>query len=596
MCRLAGIYHPDSLNLKDTIVRMRDSMQHGGPDDAGIFLHDKWPLALGHRRLSLIDLTSAGHQPMTFPERGLTIVFNGEIYNYQEIRNTLTHLGYQFHTSTDTEVILKAYDRWGIDCFDFFNGMFALAIWDEMKQELVLARDHAGIKPMYYYISGETLVFASEIRAFQHSDIHFKEHPKWKASFLAFGHLPEPITTLDGVVPLEKGTALVFSVPSLSSKKYTLFKWKFSSDLIEEEEAIFLIRETIQKSVERHMISDAPLGLFLSGGIDSSILTIIASNAAKSLQTLSIVFKEQKFSEEKFQKIIVEQTKSSHTSYLVTKKEFDDNLFDSLLAMDLPSLDGINTYFISKYARAHGLKAVLSGLGADELFGGYPSFYNQSKINLLNFLPDKLLLTFQHLPDYRLRKISYIGIHNTAAEYLTHRGIFTPLSIAEILDTTQDEVVQTITDISKSYYPGSLKNGNRMSWMETSYYMQNQLLKDADYMSMWHGLELRVPFLDKELMMLVSQVNPTLKYNRKTPKYLLVKSFMNELPEQIWNRKKQGFTFPFDGWLKENQFSKPTNLQETILYEKFNKGTISWSRYWCGLLMNRFNDKLKYAA
>lgn len=596
MCRIAGIYNPESASLTDDILKMRDAMQHGGPDDAGVFVHSEFPLAFGHRRLSLIDLTIAGHQPMLFQERGLSIVFNGEIYNYQELRNTLLSKGYQFKTATDTEVILKAYAHWGVDCFEFMNGMFAIAIWDEPNQEIILARDHAGIKPLYYFISEKQFAFSSEMRAFKYSGIYFENHHQWQTAFLAFGHLPEPVTTLQKVVPLEKGTALKISVPSLKTEKHSFFQWDFSAELREEEEALPLIREILQESVERHMISDAPLGLFLSGGIDSSLLALVASKFKKDLHSLSIVFNEKKYSEEYFQQIMIEKTKVIHQSYLVTQKEFNEFLPDALMAMDQPSLDGINTYFISKYAKQSGLKAVLSGLGADELFGGYPSFYNQRKMSVLRLLPDRLLLSLQILPDYRLRKLSYAGLHNPAAEYLTYRGIFSPMAIASLQDMYENEVVAQIRQIGEQYTSPSLTRENKVSWLETNFYMQNQLLKDADYMSMWHGIEIRVPFLDKELMMVVAQVESGLKYNHTLPKYLLVKSHQDILPKEIWNREKQGFTFPFDDWLKENEYSKPCNQFETKLYAKFKKGSLSWGRYWCGLLMNRFSEKIKHAA
>lgn len=596
MCRIAGIYNPSSGSLAQDILKMRDSMKHGGPDDEGVFIHATFPLAFGHRRLSLIDLSSAGHQPMHFSERGLSVVFNGEIYNYRELRNTLLSKGYHFNTSSDTEVILMAYAHWGVDCFEFMNGMFAIAIWDEKNHEIILARDHAGIKPLYYFISDKQFVFASEIRAFNYSGIAFEEHHQWQTAFLAFGHLPEPVTTLKDVVPLEKGTILKISVPSLKTEKHTFFQWDFSAALRVEEEALPLIRETLEESVKRHMISDAALGLFLSGGIDSSLLALIATKHKKDIHSLSIVFNEKKYSEEYYQQIIIEKTKVIHQSYLVTQKEFNENLSDALLAMDQPSLDGINTYFISKYAKQSGLKAVLSGLGADELFGGYPSFYNQKRIRVLQLLPDRLLLSLQLFPDYRLRKLSYAGLHNPAAEYLTYRGIFSPKVIASLLGMYVNEVVSDINDIATVYPSPELKRENRVSWLETNFYMQNQLLKDADYMSMWHGLEIRVPFLDKELMMVTAQVESGLKYKHTLPKYLLIKSYQDILPKEIWNREKQGFTFPFDNWLKENQYSKPTNQFETKLYSKFKKGSLSWGRYWCGLLMNRFSEKMSHAA
>ena len=323
MCRIAGIFDPLAGNLQQQIVDMRDAMHRGGPDDAGIFMHPALPLALGHRRLSLIDLTAAGHQPMMDAE--LTIVFNGEIYNYQELRSTLKHYGHQFTTESDTEVILKAYRHWGIDAFAFFNGMFALAIWDETKQQLILARDHAGIKPLYYYIDHRCLYFASEIRAFQHSGKLFEENDKWQSAFLTFGHLPEPITTLKSVVPLAKGTVLIIDVPSLKTKSHTFFNWKFTGQLTNEQEALALMRETLEEAVRRHLISDAPIGLFLSGGIDSSLLTLIAAHTQKeNLHTLSIVFNEKAFSEEKYQQLIIQKTNAQHQSFLVTKNIFNE--------------------------------------------------------------------------------------------------------------------------------------------------------------------------------------------------------------------------------------------------------------------------------
>lgn len=588
MCRIAGIFDPSLKNLQEQVVHMRDAMHRGGPDDAGLFVHPLLPLALGHRRLSLIDLSEAGHQPMIDEE--LTIVFNGEIYNYLELRSTLQHYGHQFKTESDTEVILKAYRQWGVDAFEYFNGMFALALLDEKKQQLVLARDHAGIKPLYYYIDQHCLYFASEIRAFATTEKAFEENEKWRSAFLTFGHLPEPITTLKNVIPLAKGTALVIELPSLRKKVHRFFKWNFTEQLKNEEEALQLMRETLEQATERHLISDAPIGLFLSGGIDSSLLTLIASHTRKdNLHTLSIVFNEKAFSEEKYQRLIIEKTGAKHQSFLVTKDIFNEQLEDAMQAMDQPTLDGINTYFISMYAKAYGLKAVLSGLGADELFGGYPSFQQQKKMKYVQKMPAVLLKGVQRFPDHRIRKLSYAGMQNTAAEYLSYRGIFTPVSVASLLGTTEREIEEDLILLSEHYPASTLSNGNRISWLETNFYMQNQLLKDSDFMSMWHGLEIRVPFLDKEVMLMAGAIDAAIKFKTTPAKYVLVKAFENELPEAIWKRKKQGFTFPFEGWLKENEFIKPSTNDEEQLYQKFQKKKLSWGRYWCALLMSRFN-------
>lgn len=592
MCRIAGIYNPYEKNLDDCITAMRDAMKHGGPDDAGTYLHPELSLALGHRRLSLIDLTSSGHQPMLDTETGNILIFNGEIYNYKELRSTLRHYGYSFHSESDSEVILKAFAHWGLDAFEFLNGMFAIALWSVKEQQLILARDHAGIKPLYYYLDHQCLYFASEIRAFHHSGKSFEENEQWKPAFLAFGHLPEPLTTLKRVVPLQKGTALIVDLPSLKYKTHRFFEWKFTNLLKHETDALELIRKTLNESVKRHMISDAPIGLFLSGGIDSSLLTLIAAEEQPdNLQTLSIVFNEKKFSEEYFQNLIIEKTKAKHQSYLVTKDIFNVEIESALTAMDQPSIDGINTYFISKFARQYGLKAVLSGLGADELFGGYPSFFNHLKVSFVKKIPSSLLKQFQYLPYHRLRKLSYAANKNTASEYLMYRGIFSTNAIAGLLGSSEKSIQTTLEEISTYYSPGSLQNGNRVSWIETNFYMQNQLLKDADCMSMWHGLEIRVPFLDKEVMMMAGVIDEHLKFKKSHPKYLLVKSYENLLPEEIWNRKKQGFTFPFEGWLNENSYTKPSTSDEQALYNSFKSNKLSWSHYWCGLLMNRFACK-----
>jgi asparagine synthase (glutamine-hydrolysing) len=597
MCRIAGIYNPKEPFLQQRITAMRDAMQHGGPDDEGVFLHPELPLAFGHRRLSLIDLSPNGHQPMHFKEAGLTIVFNGEIYNYKELRSTLQHNGFQFQTESDTEVILKAYAHWGVEAFEFFNGMFAVAMWDDRKKQLILARDHAGIKPLYYYLEEGVLYFASEVRAFAYSGKVFDEHPQWKAAFLSFGHLPEPITTLHKVIPLPKGSALVIDLPSLNTRKHHFFKWKFKGDLKNEEEALQLMRETLEQSVERHLISDAPIGLFLSGGIDSSLLTLLAAHSQReNLHTLSIVFNEKEFSEEKYQQLIIQKTNAKHQSFLVTKEIFNQHIEDAIAAMDQPSIDGINTYFISKYARAYGLKAVLSGVGADELFGGYPSFQQQKKMKLVQHIPDRMLRGLQHLPNQRMKKLSYAGWQHAAAEYLLYRGIFTSNATASILHVPQTEVERILESISKNYKLNGLEDGNRISWIETNFYMQNQLLKDSDYMSMWHSLEIRVPFLDKEVMMMAGSIHSSIKFKNTMPKYLLVKAFEKELPVEIWKRKKQGFTFPFARWLKENEYSKPHSTEEERLYKNFTNGKLSWGRYWCALLMTRFSTKSVHAA
>lgn len=596
MCRIAGIIDPSVGNLKEAIVCMRDAMQHGGPDDEGVYLDPDYSLALGHRRLALIDLSPGGHQPMADAERDLQLVFNGEIYNFQELKTILSSYGHHFVTESDTEVILKAYRQWGVGCFDFFDGMFALALWDRSRRQLILARDHAGIKPIYYYKGRDCLYFASEIRAFRSLGDRFPENDHWKTYFLAFGYLPEPITTLQGVQPVTAGTAVIIDLPSLKSREQSFFRFHFTEDIRIERDAIELVRSKLELAVKRHLIADAPIGLFLSGGIDSSLLTILAKKYhGEQLHTLSIVFEEAEFSEKQYQDVVIRQTNALHQSYMVTRKDFYRDIPDILQAMDQPSIDGINTYFISRYARQSGLKAVLSGLGADELFGGYPSFQLSAKLSVLQQLPSALLHRFEHSRDYRYKKLSFASFKNNIGEYLVYRGNFPPSIIAAITGNHESAVIEQLNAL-QSYYPEQpMQAANKISWLETLFYMQCQLLKDTDYMSMWHSIEIRVPFLDKLLMNVITQVHPSIKYRKDFPKYLLIKAFENELPEVIWKRKKQGFTFPFAKWLKESEFIQPENAVESGLYQQFTQDKLSWSRYWSVLLMNRFQQAVAVA-
>ena len=233
---------------------------------------------------------------------------------------------------------------------------------------------------------------------------------------------------------------------------------------------------------------------------------------------------------------------------------------------------------ISKYARTYGLKAVLSGVGADELFGGYPSFRYYNELKAFQQIPKSLLSPLQLYPNQRVRKISYGAMHHSTGEYLLLRGLFSARSIADLIGCTSEYVENILHAISSHYTPFDLQNGNKISWLETNYYMQNQLLKDSDYMSMWHGLEIRMPFLDKELMMMTGIISENIKFKRSIPKYLLVKSFQKDLPEEIWKRKKQGFTFPFEGWLQENSYIKPLSKGEALLYTSFQKKRINMGK------------------
>lgn len=569
---------------------MRDAMKHGGPDDCGIYLDDDLSLAFGHRRLSFLDLSPLGHQPMMDADKNIVIVFNGEIYNFLELRSELQSLGVQFKSSSDTEVIIYAYLHWGKDCFAKFNGMFALALLDKGSNKLLLARDHAGIKPLYYSFANNQLLFASEVRAFKQVNAQWPEQPNWRIYFLTFGHLPEPITTLQDVYPLAKGTCMEVDVHTLQYSTEKFYQQYYQYTINDVATATEKVRETLTKAVERHLISDAPIGLFLSGGLDSSLLTLLAKPfIPDNLHTLSIVFENEKYSEKYYQDIIIKKTGAKHKSYLVTQKDFEDSITDIIAAMDQPSTDGINSYFICKYAKEYGLKAVLSGLGADELFGGYRSFNRSKNIRFLQKLPHFMFHVAGIFPDDKRKKIGFLSINDALGEYLFNRGFFLPHQVASLLGCSLEEVNQAINNMRTQVpdYVKYMASEEKVSYLESNLYMQNQLLKDTDYMSMWHSVEVRVPFLDKELINLVYSINPDIRYNRQQVKYLLIKAFGNELPEEIWKRPKQGFIFPFEQWMKD---LTPMDVQtQKFIHMKkgLSNGNIHWSRYWAFLLSQK---------
>jgi asparagine synthase (glutamine-hydrolysing) len=594
MCRIAGIVDlSNTYDLKPSIIAMRDSMHRGGPDDAGVLIDEENRLAFGHRRLSLLDLSAAGHQPMNDNNSSNTIIFNGEIYNFLDIKSELSAKGYQFKTATDTEVILAAYHAYGTACFASFNGMFALAIWDKTAKKIVLARDHAGIKPLYYHISNNQLVFASEIRAFKALKQNWQEDENWRIPFLTFGHLPEPFTTLKNVHPLQKGSFLEIDLSTLNNRLTTFNKFEFTRQITNLEEAVGLVRNKLDQAVKRHLISDAPIGLFLSGGVDSSLLTLIANKyIGDNLKTLSIVFEDASLNEAPYQQLIIDKTNARHHSFLVTEKEFEEELPDILEAMDQPSTDGINSYFICKYARKYGLTAVLSGLGADELFGGYPSFNRTSTLNLIQKFPASIIGLSELVPKEKVRKLAFAKRKDLLGHYLFNRGSYTPQQVSKLLGVSSSNIHEVLNQVRFCNLPAGTDVRDKVSWIETNLYMQNQLLKDTDYMSMWHSLEVRVPFLDKELMEAAFSIAPKIKYDSKVGKHLLIKAFDDILPKAIWQRKKQGFTFPFHKWMRNIEM-KSNDKQYDNVRKQYVNNKLHWSRYW-GYLLSKDISKITY--
>lgn len=595
MCRIAGIVLPKANDnyLNYHIKNMANVQAHGGPDDAGYFSDESLGLALGHRRLALLDLSPTGHQPMFTIDNQLGIVFNGEIYNYLDLKNELKQAGYFFKTQSDTEVIMVAYRHWGTAAFAKFNGMFAFALLDKQKKQLYLVRDVAGIKPLYYSATAEGLVFASEVKAFQQSGIAFEDNHDWKIYFLSFGFIPEPYTTLKNVYQLKPGYYITYNLTTQSYTETQFETLVFSNTITSKTEAITSIRHQLTLAVNRHLIADAPIGVFLSGGIDSSIIALLAAkNKKQHLKTLSVTFNESFYNEEKYQKTIHNIIGGQHKNYKVTQQNYLDAIPAIQQAFDQPSGDAINTWFITRCAKEEGLKAVLSGLGGDELFGGYPTFKRVKHLNQLHKLPIRLFKIADHLSDERLRKLVYLQGNHINNDYLSLRGFYTPRVISKLIDATEKEINECISSINYEIDKKTLASGNYASWLEQNIYMRSQLLKDTDYMSMAHGIEVRVPFLDKDFLKLSYSIAPEIKFAGPLGKQILINAFSDILPQSVWKRKKMGFTFPFQEWNKKhpeiNKISHHPNKIVSQLGQQFLNNKLHWSRCFSLLQIEKY--------
>ena len=562
---------------------MCHALKHGGPDDEGIFTDEKAGLSFGHRRLSIIDLSSKGHQPMTDSQKKVWITFNGEIYNYPELKEQLLKTGAKFCSDTDTEVILAAYLKWGTGAFSKFRGMFAFALYDVAEAITYLVRDTTGVKPLYYHIQNGQLSFASEVKAFEQAEIANEVDTSWQVRLLAFGHIPEPFTTLKKVFSLAKGHFLSWNHRNYTYRIHQYHAGTPKIDFITDPgSAKKKIYEALKVAVKRQLIADAPIGVFLSGGVDSSLLTLLANHEKEQqLKTISIYFNEKTYDERNYQNIVLNQVQGEKFAHLVQQKDFEEFFPHILSDMDMPTTDGINTWFISKYAHDDGLKAVLSGLGADELFGGYPSFKRIKYLRYLRKIPSPVYSAARYFKADRYKKVSFLSYSHPLADYLLLRGIYIPGDIAKILDSDTRQVNDILFNTQqipalKSY------DEKHAAWFETNLYMQNQLLRDTDVMSMSHGLEVRVPFLDEDLLHLTENISPEILFNEDQPKKILIDCFKDILPRETWNRPKMGFTFPLQEWMgKHGQISDENFYRGEAaknIIKRFKNGQMHWSK------------------
>lgn len=556
MCGIAGILNYNRDRLETLIQRMQNALQHRGPDDHGIYITQDRQVAIAHTRLSILDLTPAGHQPMSSSDGRYWITFNGEIYNFQALRHTLIEGGEKFNSNTDTEVILKLYQQFGADCVNQLRGMFAFAIWDDLEKTCFLARDPLGIKPLYYWLDGATLVFASELKAILATGLpSITMSSEGLYGYLISGSVPEPHTLIEGIHCLPAGHWLRWQSGQTTQNQY--WQIDFTPQEIEREAAIQQVRHALIDSIQHHFVSDLPVGIFLSGGIDSTaVLALARQTQTGKLATYSLAFEEADYNEGDIARQVAQTFDTEHTEFKITASLARELFPKFLQAIDQPSIDGFNTFCVSQLARQNGTKVVLSGLGGDELFGGYQSFQKVpqmvrlgKQLQMVHPLATGMGRGLESWGSPRFKRLGdWLQQESTSVSaYRSLRGIFSHREACGILQQyLTDELLPMKSD--SNHLPNLPSIKDEVSWLEINCYMRNQLLRDNDVMSMSCGLELRVPLVDR---VLIEAIAPIPNHIRLAPGKQLLIQAVNELPSEVINRPKQPFAFPFDRWMQE---------------------------------------------
>ncbi len=605
---------------------MLASMIPRGPDDSGqveVRPRDGGSWLLGARRLAILDLSAAGHQPMRDPLNGNWLVYNGEIYNFRELRRQLQTHGCEFHSDCDTEVLLHGYRVWGEDVIPRLEGMFAFAVWDNAQQRLLLARDRHGIKPLYHYERGGAFLFASELRALLTSGLVPHElDATGLDSLMKFGAVQEPATLVRGVRLLPAGYLLRWSQGQARAAQYcNLFDHCAGAPHVPQRRAEFLgeLRERLRQAIRWRLVSDVPLGVFLSGGLDSSVVAAIASAStdASPVRTFTITFPEKRFAEGHKARRVAQHLKTEHHEILISQESMLGALPDALAAMDQPTVDGINTYFVSRATKQGGVTVALSGLGGDELFAGYRSFRRVPQMEtaerlLPGWLREMAGNALALLPRRRDRKSStwLRGRYGYGHPFYLSRLLLTPAQVARLwrpewLLKVDFRLYQPLmNDVARLL--ASADPVNRVSSLELATYLRNTLLRDSDCMSMANSLELRVPLLDHSLTEFVLRAPGAWKLDGKLHKPLLLAAAGELLPAEIARQPKRGFEFPWVQWMRSElredvhkTLADPGEaLQDVLdwrgvaeLWNGFLHGTVHWSRPWLFYVLKKWMQR-----
>jgi asparagine synthase (glutamine-hydrolysing) len=582
-------------------------MHHRGPDDWGIYEDET--TVLGHKRLSIIDLSPAGHQPMTSSKGDTTIVFNGEIYNYQELKNLLPKET-KLKSTTDTEVILELWTTLGKDMFPKLRGMFTLVIWNIITKELVLARDHMGIKPLYYHTKNNQLVFASEIKGMLASGLIKKQiNNSAVYQYLANGYIMQPDTIIEDIKMLEPASCLIWRDKGFVIENFWDITNRPSQLPITEKESINVTHQLITEAVKEEALADRSLGVFLSGGLDSTVLVAaLKKNGAKQIQTFSVGFEEDELSEEDDAKEAADFYGTKHTQLQVSDLDVVPYIDQYIKALDQPSVDGLNTWLVSKVTAKH-VTVALSGLGGDELFSGYSidrTVLHKQKYNWISQLIFGIEPFWKYAPQRIKNKLNLYSSWRTLPDfYKTWGRLFSDEEIERLTNNIHKTYNQfNKLDLSKKY---SLLQ--RISFMHQKGFMLSRLLRDSDAVSMDHSIEVRFPLIDFRLVNMVFNLPDTWKikkvketakltnyekensYEENGVKHLLYQAFKNDLPPKFGSRPKRGFKMPIEKWMRkglnDDIVKTLTNKQSFLNPELLNnihinwqEGKLNWDKVW----------------
>ncbi len=601
MCGIVGIWKSPWSDETSHILRsMQQALAHRGPDDEGSWMNDH--VAFGHQRLSILDVSSAGHQPMFSPDGRVAVVFNGEIYNFIELRAELKSR-YQFTTQTDTEVIIAGYLVWGESFIERLNGMFAIALYDQAIQTCFLFRDRLGEKPLYYAAQEGALLFASELRSLLASGkIERKINPIALAEYVRYQTVSFPFSIIEKVSVVLPGHYLKCTLSSIEDISF----WNFPEQrplMQSREEAQEKVKEHLLRSVEWRMRSDVPFGAFLSGGLDSSVLVaLMAEMSEQTIHTFSIGFMEKEWDESPIAKKVADRYNTSHTRIELKGFHFLSELANAVQSMDHPSGDGINSYVVAKATKSYGIKMAMSGLGGDEVFGGYPIFNRMKSTQALRKLIPYSMIPLQWMRSVLSKKWNGVQVDRIMEFLAAREGSNAQFYQSDRVVRSKKSSAALLSSAHSFDFPHDLPWSrwdkkylySAISIAEMRTYMSHVLLRDGDQMSMANGLEVRVPFLDHSLIESVLLMPDDWKMG-VYPKQLLIDLMGERIPAEVYQRKKQGFAFPWDQWMRgplasycekglallnDNDHFRPgVLLHEWKLFLNGNK-EIPWNRLW----------------